>query len=67
LIGVMEKAVHLSTKNGPKVPGEPTKTGTSMVDTAASAVQSFAPINQIHQHLCAYASEIVNLLFSFYL
>ncbi|EFH41964.1 hypothetical protein ARALYDRAFT_917868 [Arabidopsis lyrata subsp. lyrata] len=47
------------------VPGEPTKTETSMVDTAASAVQSFAPINQIHQHLCAYATELINPLFSF--
>ncbi|CAN7065101.1 unnamed protein product [Brassica rapa subsp. trilocularis] len=50
----MEKAVHLSTKAGPEVPGEPTKMGTSMVDSAAAAVQSFTPINQIHQHLCAF-------------
>ncbi|VVB07448.1 unnamed protein product [Arabis nemorensis] len=51
----MEKAVHSSTTSGPTVPGEPTKTGTSIIDTAASAVQSFAPVNQIHQHLCAFS------------
>ncbi|KAH0930171.1 hypothetical protein HID58_015898 [Brassica napus] len=50
----MEKAVHSSTTPGPEVPGEAAKTGTSIVDTATSAVQSFAPVNQIHQHLCAF-------------
>ncbi|MQM23342.1 hypothetical protein Taro_056406 [Colocasia esculenta] len=37
-----------------EVPGEPTHTGTAMVETATAAIQSFAPINKIHQHLCAY-------------
>ncbi|KAK9072492.1 hypothetical protein SSX86_008926 [Deinandra increscens subsp. villosa] len=38
----------------PEVPGEKTKIGTSLVDTAASAIQSFGPTKQIHQHLCAF-------------
>ncbi|XP_010557034.1 PREDICTED: oil body-associated protein 1A [Tarenaya hassleriana] len=50
----MEKTTHSSTKPGPEIPGEPTKITTSMVDTAAATIQSFAPINQIHQHLCAF-------------
>ncbi|XP_042501340.1 oil body-associated protein 1A-like [Macadamia integrifolia] len=36
------------------IPGEPTQTGTALTDTAASAIQSFAPINKVHQHLCAF-------------
>ncbi|CAA7049607.1 unnamed protein product [Microthlaspi erraticum] len=61
----MEKAVHSSTTSGPAIPGEATKTGTSIIDTAASAVQSFAPVNQIHQHLCAYVNPIfINSTFS---
>ena len=36
------------------VPGEPTQTGTALIETATGAVQGFAPINQIHQQLCAY-------------
>ncbi|KAJ8634400.1 hypothetical protein MRB53_027736 [Persea americana] len=36
------------------VPGEPTQTGTALIETATGAVQGFAPINQIHQHLCAF-------------
>ncbi|XP_043722034.1 oil body-associated protein 1A-like [Telopea speciosissima] len=38
----------------PSIPGEPTQTGTALTDTAASTIQSFAPINKIHQHLCAF-------------
>ncbi|KAL9237861.1 hypothetical protein vseg_012359 [Gypsophila vaccaria] len=38
----------------PTVPGEPTKTGTAMLETATAAVQNFGPINKIHQHLCAF-------------
>ncbi|KAG2721003.1 hypothetical protein I3843_02G048900 [Carya illinoinensis] len=38
----------------PEVPGEPTKTGTAFLETATATIQSFAPINQIHQHLCAF-------------
>ncbi|KAJ4955040.1 hypothetical protein NE237_011823 [Protea cynaroides] len=36
------------------IPGEPTNTGTALTDTAASVIQSFDPINKIHQHLCAF-------------
>ncbi|KAK9146036.1 hypothetical protein Sjap_005939 [Stephania japonica] len=35
-----------------KIPGEPTKTGTSLVETATGAIQGFAPVNKIHQHFC---------------
>ncbi|PPS01478.1 hypothetical protein GOBAR_AA19197 [Gossypium barbadense] len=38
----------------PQVPGEPTQTTTSLVETATGAIQSFRPIKQIHQHLCAF-------------
>uniref|UniRef100_A0A803LZK8 Oil body-associated protein 1A n=1 Tax=Chenopodium quinoa TaxID=63459 RepID=A0A803LZK8_CHEQI len=38
----------------PLVPGEPTKTSTTMLETATAAVQKFGPINAIHQHLCAF-------------
>ncbi|GAB2267192.1 Oil body-associated protein 1A [Dionaea muscipula] len=34
--------------------GEPTHSTTSMVETATAAVQKFGPINNIHQHLCAF-------------
>ncbi|KAI3924012.1 hypothetical protein MKW92_027483 [Papaver armeniacum] len=37
-----------------KVPGEPTQTGTAVLETATSAIQGFGPINKIHQHLCAF-------------
>ncbi|KQJ82685.1 oil body-associated protein 1A [Brachypodium distachyon] len=36
------------------VPGKPTETGTALLETATGAIQGFAPINQIHQHLCAF-------------
>ncbi|XP_052191274.1 oil body-associated protein 1A-like [Diospyros lotus] len=36
------------------VPGEPTHTKTSLVEKATSTIQSFGPINKIHQHLCAF-------------
>ncbi|KAJ7957291.1 Oil body-associated protein like [Quillaja saponaria] len=38
----------------PPVPGEPTQTGTALVETATAAIQGFGPINKIHQHLCAF-------------
>ncbi|XP_057547487.1 oil body-associated protein 1A-like [Amaranthus tricolor] len=38
----------------PEVPGEATKTSTTMLETATAAVQKFGPINAIHQHLCAF-------------
>ncbi|KAM7486725.1 hypothetical protein LguiA_002734 [Lonicera macranthoides] len=38
----------------PQVPGEPTHTGTALVETAAAAIQGFGPVNKIHQHLCAF-------------
>ncbi|KAJ1381861.1 Oil body-associated protein-like [Sesbania bispinosa] len=47
----------MSTNNNtqpPEVPGEPTKTTTSILETATSVIQDFTPINKIHQHLCAF-------------
>ncbi|KAI3964424.1 hypothetical protein MKX01_007114 [Papaver californicum] len=38
-------------------PGEPTQTGTSILETATSAIQCFGPINKIHQHLYYILSE----------
>ncbi|GAV70184.1 DUF1264 domain-containing protein, partial [Cephalotus follicularis] len=38
----------------PEVPGEPTKTGITLLETATSAIQGFGPVNKIHQHLCAF-------------
>ncbi|TVU25667.1 hypothetical protein EJB05_28172 [Eragrostis curvula] len=37
-----------------EVPGKPTETGTALLETATGTIQGFAPINQIHQHLCAF-------------
>ncbi|ONH89661.1 hypothetical protein PRUPE_8G007500 [Prunus persica] len=37
-----------------RVPGKPTKTGMAILETATATVQSFSPINSIHQHLCAF-------------
>ncbi|WOL00424.1 hypothetical protein Cni_G09137 [Canna indica] len=36
------------------VPGNPTSTGTALLETATAAIQGFHPINKIHQHLCAF-------------
>ncbi|KAL6211670.1 hypothetical protein ACLB2K_016893 [Fragaria x ananassa] len=36
------------------VPGEPTQTGTAMLETATAAIQDFGPVNKVHQHLCAF-------------
>lgn len=36
-----------------EVPGEPTQTSTALLETATGTIQSFYPINKIHQHLCA--------------
>ncbi|KAF4378385.1 hypothetical protein CsatB_026410 [Cannabis sativa] len=38
----------------PVVAGEPTQTCTALLETATAAIQGFGPINQIHQHLCAF-------------
>ncbi|KAL5703239.1 Oil body-associated protein 1A [Ranunculus cassubicifolius] len=38
----------------PQIPGEPTPTSISLIEKASAAVQNFAPINKIHQHLCAF-------------
>ncbi|XP_008775836.1 oil body-associated protein 1A-like [Phoenix dactylifera] len=43
----------MATSHG-EVPGEPTKTVTSLVETAAATIQGFPPISKIHQHLCAF-------------
>ncbi|XP_027337584.1 oil body-associated protein 1A [Abrus precatorius] len=40
--------------NPPEVADEPTETGTSLLETTTAAIQNFAPINNIHQHLCAF-------------
>ncbi|XP_022992382.1 oil body-associated protein 1A-like [Cucurbita maxima] len=37
-----------------KIPGEATHASTAVFETATAAVQRFRPINQIHQHLCAF-------------
>jgi hypothetical protein len=37
-----------------EVPGKPTETGTALLETATGTIQGFAPVNQIHQHLCAF-------------
>ncbi|KAK1429004.1 hypothetical protein QVD17_11203 [Tagetes erecta] len=44
--------VHASVL--PDVPGEKTKISTSIVDTASSTIQTFAPTKKIHQHLCVF-------------
>ncbi|VAI18360.1 oil body-associated protein 1A-like [Triticum urartu] len=36
------------------VPGKPTEMATALLETPTGAIQGFAPINQIHQHLCAF-------------
>ncbi|CAK7348918.1 unnamed protein product [Dovyalis caffra] len=38
----------------PNVPGEPTTTGTALLETATAAIQGFGPLKRIHQHLCAF-------------
>lgn len=37
----------------PEVLGEPTQTGTALLETATATLQGFGPVNKIHQHLCA--------------
>ncbi|XP_057754014.1 oil body-associated protein 1A-like [Arachis stenosperma] len=44
----------MSKNSKSKVPGEPTGSGTSLLETATAAIQAFAPVNKIHQHLCAF-------------
>ncbi|XP_055812035.1 oil body-associated protein 1A-like [Solanum dulcamara] len=46
------EGINVSTH--PEVPGEPTQTGTAIVETATATIQGFGPINKIHQHLCAF-------------
>jgi len=36
------------------IPGEPSKTSTSLLETGTGLIQGFTPINKIHQHLCAF-------------
>ncbi|KAB2014410.1 hypothetical protein ES319_D09G223200v1 [Gossypium barbadense] len=45
---------HKLMSNHAQVPGEPTETTTSLVETATGAIQGFRPIKQIHEHLCAF-------------
>ncbi|CAI9118724.1 OLC1v1020328C1 [Oldenlandia corymbosa var. corymbosa] len=37
-----------------EIPGEPTHTGTAVLETATATIQGFGPVNKIHQHLCAF-------------
>lgn len=37
-----------------EVPGKPTETGTALLEAATGSIQGFGPVNQIHQHLCAF-------------
>ncbi|XP_049370009.1 oil body-associated protein 1A-like [Solanum verrucosum] len=46
------EGINVSTH--PEVPGEPTQTGTAILETATATIQGFGPINKIHQHLCAF-------------
>lgn len=46
--------ISMAASNNTEVPGEPTTIATSLLETATSAIQSFAPISNIHQHLCAF-------------
>ncbi|KAK9078970.1 hypothetical protein SSX86_000639 [Deinandra increscens subsp. villosa] len=48
----MGEPVHASVL--PDLPGEKTKMGTSLVDTASANIQTFAPTKRIHQHLCVF-------------
>lgn len=43
-----------TNNNAHPVPGDSTKTATSVLETATAAIQNFAPLNTIHQHLCAF-------------
>ncbi|KAL8527204.1 hypothetical protein ACS0TY_005182 [Phlomoides rotata] len=38
----------------PEIPGHPTHTSTALLEKATATIQGFAPINQIHNHLCAF-------------
>lgn len=51
----------------PQVPGEPTHTGTALVETATATIQGFGPVNKIHQHLCAYATTYIYIFLTNYI
>ncbi|GLJ07600.1 hypothetical protein SUGI_0070600 [Cryptomeria japonica] len=44
--GPISKSIH--------IPGEPSKTSTSMLETGTELIQNFAPIKNVHEHLCAF-------------
>jgi hypothetical protein len=46
---------HGSPGGGENVPGEKKTTGTAVLESGASVLQSFKPINQINQHVCTWA------------
>ncbi|KAL3685681.1 hypothetical protein R1sor_003703 [Riccia sorocarpa] len=51
----MADAVGPGPIKGPQdLPGETTKTSTMLKEKGAAVMQSFKPLNQIHQHLCAF-------------
>ncbi|KAJ4766188.1 Oil body-associated protein 1a [Rhynchospora pubera] len=49
-----ERESNLMATSHVDVPGEPTETGTALLETATGTIQGFQPINNIHQHLCAF-------------
>ncbi|KAL3734256.1 hypothetical protein ACJRO7_023582 [Eucalyptus globulus] len=49
-----EKGEEVMATTHPDIPGEPTHTGTALLETANAAIQTFGPLNKIHQHLCAF-------------
>ncbi|XP_047312240.1 oil body-associated protein 1A-like [Impatiens glandulifera] len=46
-------AMHSSSEKI-DVPGEHTQTGTYLLEKATATIQNFAPLKNIHQHLCAF-------------
>lgn len=58
------EGINISTH--PDVPGEPTQTGTSILETATATIQGFGPINKIHQHLCALSFTYISIILSFF-
>lgn len=49
-----ERAPMAESCHDVEVPGKPTEVGTALLETATGTIQGFAPVNQIHQHLCAF-------------
>ncbi|KAH9306395.1 hypothetical protein KI387_010799, partial [Taxus chinensis] len=43
--GPISKSIH--------IPGEPSNTTTSFLETGNGLIQEFTPIKKVHKHLCA--------------